>query len=133
MLSENELHFVDDGIQAAEGPRDRFISVIAILKSWAVDTEFRGCAFLNAASEIPDPTSRLRKVGTRLYDKIRTRVKQLAKELIESDPKYRDFTVEQLVEDYMVAFSGAVALSQIYHAVWPIEQAIDSIERLIGE
>ena len=133
VLSENELHFVDDGIRSSQSARDRFISVIANLKPWAIDTEFRGCAFLNAASEIPDPTSRLRKVGTRLYDEIRLRVEKLAKELIESDPKYRHFDVAALVEDYMVAFSGAVALSQIYHSIWPIEQAIESIERLIGE
>ena len=132
-LSENELHFVDDGIRSAEDARGRFLSVIANLKPWAIDTDFRGCAFLNAASEIPDPSSRLRKVGTRLYDEIRGRVEQLTKELVESDARYSHFTVEKLVADYMVAFSGAVALAQIYHAVWPIEQAIESIECLIGD
>ena len=133
-LSEQELTFVDEGINQANGAQARMMSILLGLKLWAQDTEFRGCAFLHAASEIPDPSSRLRKVGTRLYDGIRERAKILAKELVASDKvKYGHLDAEKLAKDYMVAFSGAVALAELYHAIWPIEQAIESIEGLIGE
>lgn len=132
-LSAHELLYVDSGIREAKGARARFMSVLVNLKPWALNTDFRGCAFLNAASEIPEPGSRLRKVGRKLYDEIRQQVRELAQELIESDAKYSDFDADKLTEDYMVAFSGAVALAQIYHAIWPIEQAIESVDRLIGK
>lgn len=132
-LSAHELQYVDSGIREAKGARARFMSVLVNLKPWALNTDFRGCAFLNAASEVPEPGSRLRKVGRKLYDEIRKRVRELAQELIESDAKYSDFDADKLTEDYMVAFSGAVALAQIYHAIWPIEQAIESVERMIGQ
>lgn len=134
VLSDNEIRFVENGIGSARSPSDRFMAVMRWLIPWAEDTEFRGCAFLHAASEIPDPSSRLRKVGTRLYDHIRHRVEGLAQELIDSDPdKYANFDAKQLAADYMTAFSGAVAMAGLYHSIWPIEQAINSMERLIGE
>lgn len=133
-LSEKELHFVEEGIRAATEPRERFMSVLRWLKPWATETNFRGCAFLHAATEVPDPDSRLRMVGTKLYDGIRARIEQLAGELVASDPeKYGRFDAKTLANDYMVAFAGAVAQAEIYHAIWPVEQAIETIERLIGE
>lgn len=133
-LSDNELVFVDSKIRQAKTARTRFLAVIESLKPWSLDTNFRGCAFLNTASEIPDPSSPLRKVGTKLYDEIRARVEHLAKELIESDPKkYGGLNIKTLTDDYMIAFSGAVALAELYHAIWPIEQGVKTVRRLIGE
>ena len=63
-MSVKEQHFVDDAIANSKTTKDRFLSVIQSLEEWAQMTEFRGCAFLNIASEIPDPNSPLRKVGT---------------------------------------------------------------------
>ncbi len=133
ILSENELRYVDDGINAATEPRERFLSVLKWLKPWATETNFRGCAFLHAATEVPNAESKIRKVGTRLYDSIRSRVERLAKELVSSDQAYQHLDAKKLASDYMVAFAGAVSQAEIYHAVWPIEQAIETIERLIGE
>lgn len=133
-LSNRELRYVDSAIQAAEGTFDRFMSVLVSLKPWAEETDFRGCAFLNIASEIPDASSPLRKVGTRLYDEIRLRVEVLVKELIDSDTKkYKHLDVDSLTKCYMTAFSGAVALSEIYNDVGPIYDAADSVRQFIGE
>jgi hypothetical protein len=89
---------------------------------------------MNISAEVPDPKSPLRKVGTRLYDEIRTRVESLASKLIESDTKkYGHLDATELTKDYMIAFAGAVALAEIYHAIWPIEQAEQTVRRLIGK
>ena len=134
ILSEKELCFVDEGIQSSNDPRERLLSVLTWLETWATNTDFRGCAFLHAASEVPDPNHRLRKVGTRLYDEIRHRVEKLVEEFLASDiAKYGHLDAKTLANDYMVLFSGAVALAEIYHAIWPIEQAVETFERLIGE
>jgi hypothetical protein len=33
----------------------------------------------------------------------------------------------------MVAFTGAVALAAIYHAIWPVADALHTVRRLIGK
>lgn len=133
-LSNNEINYIENAIASAKGPLNRFLSVITSLADWAKDTEFRGCAFINISAEIPEPTSPLRKVGTRLYDEIRKRVESLAEELIKSDArKYGHLDAKVLANDYMIIFSGAVALTGIYHAIWPIEHAEQTVQRLIGK
>jgi hypothetical protein len=86
--------------------------VIRSLEPWLRDTEFRGCAFINMASEIPDPKHPLRKVGREVYDFVRGRVAALAEELIASDAsQYGYLDAEELTGEYMVAFTGAISLA----------------------
>jgi len=134
ILSDRELNFIDSFISAAKTPETRFMAVIETLKPWATDTKLRGCAFINIAAEIPDEKSPLRKVGTRLYDEIRLRIERLTEELIASDEeKYGHLDVKKVTEEYFMAFASATGLIGIYHAIWPAEQAINSVKRLIGK
>jgi hypothetical protein len=125
---------VDNFILAADGSRDRFLAVIRSLEPWLLETDFRGCGFINMAAEIPDPEDPLRSEGREVYDIVRTRVETLANELIASDPKkFRHLDAGELTNEYMVAFTGAIALAEIYHAIWPVEHALITVRRLIGE
>ena len=133
-IMESEIVHLNNSIQAAKGPLERFYAVIRSLEPWLRDTRFRGCAFLNMASETPDPKHPLRKVGTRIYDAARSRVETLTEELIASDAgKYGHLDAEELAAGYMVAFTGAVALAELYHAIWPVEDALKTVRRLIGD
>jgi AcrR family transcriptional regulator len=133
-LKDTEIAHVDNAIKAAKGRVNRFLAVIRSLEPWLLDTEFRGCAFINMASEIPDPKHPLRKVGREVYDHVRTRVATLAEELIASNAsKYGHLDARELTSDYMVVFTGAISLAEIYHAIWPIEDALNTARRLIGE
>jgi AcrR family transcriptional regulator len=133
-LKDTEIVHVDNSIQAAKGRVNRFLAVIRSLEPWLLDTEFRGCAFINMASEVPDPRHPLRKVGREVYDFVRGRVAALAEELIASDArKYGHLDVKELTREYMVAFTGAISLAEIYHAIWPVKDALNTARRLIGE
>jgi AcrR family transcriptional regulator len=133
-LMANEINYVENAIANSEGPLDRFLAAITSLKAWAISTEFRGCAFMNISAEIPEPSNPLRKIGTKLYDEIRNRVEQLANELIESNTKkYGHLDASAITKDYMIIFAGAVGLMEIYHAIWPVEHAEQTMRRLIGE
>lgn len=133
-IKAGEIAFVENAIQSAKGMVNRFLAVITSLKPWLKKTNYRGCGFLNMASEIPDHKSPLRKPGIALYDQIGQRVEDLCKELIESDSKkYGHLDVKELSNDYMVAFSGAVLLAEIYHSNWPVDHALETLQRLIGE
>lgn len=134
VLSDNEIRFVDEMIASKTKPLDRFFAVIESLAPWATSTNYRGCAFMNIAAEIPDAKSPLRKVGRRLYDQIRDRVEKLTEELVQSDNKrYGHLDVKTVSDAYMSLFAGAVALAEVYHDIWPIENAIKSVKRLIGQ
>jgi AcrR family transcriptional regulator len=133
-LSESELAYIDGYMSAAKGVENRFYSIIQSLEAWLIDTEFRGCGFINMASEIPDFNSPLRKPGKKLYSNIRLRVEKVCQELIDSDAdKYGHLDMKVLSSDYMVAFAGAVALAELYHDIWPVEHAVKTVRGLIGE
>ena len=133
-LKDAEVVYVGNAIRSAKGRVNRFLAVIRSLEPWLQDTQFRGCAFINMASEIPDPKHPLRKVGREVYDLVRAQVTTLAEELIASDArKYGHLDARELTSDYLVAFTGAISLAEIYHAIWPIEDAVNTVRRLIGE
>jgi AcrR family transcriptional regulator len=131
---EGEIAHIDNTIRAAKGAEARFFAVMHSLEPWMVDTDFRGCGFINIAAEIPDHKHPFRKVGRELYDLVWERVETLAKELIASDAKrYGHLDAKELTGEYMVAFTGAVALAAIYHAIWPVEDALNTVRHLIGQ
>lgn len=131
---EKEIASLDEALQNTDGALERFLLAVEWLKPWLDETNFRGCAFLHTVAEIPDPKSPLRKQGKILYDNVRLRIRELATELIASSrKKYGHLDPEQLTNAYMVVFAGAIALSEIYHANWPVEHALDALRSLLGE
>jgi len=134
LMKEAEVAHVENAIRTADGPLERFYAVMRSLEPWLLDTEYRGCGFINMAAEIPDAKHRFRKVGREAYDFVRGRVQTLAKELIASNPKkYGHFDAKELTSKYMVAFAGAISLAEIYQAIWPVEDALNTVRRLIGQ
>ena len=133
-VKEGEIAHVENFIRAAKGPVNRFLSVMKSLEPWLQDTNYRGCGFINMAAEVPDPKSKLRKVGKEVYDEIRLQVEALSEELIASDKKnYGHLDAKVLSYEYMMAMTGAIALAEIYHAIWPVKHALETVRRLIGQ
>lgn len=133
-LRKNEEVYIAQAIQAVTGPRERFLEVLRCQRPWLESTNFRGCGFINIASEIPDPDSPLRKEGQKIYDSARALVRSLAKDLIASDQeKYGHLDADQLTSDYILILTGTLAQAEIYHSMKPLEQALEAIQRLIGE
>jgi AcrR family transcriptional regulator len=62
-LAQQEQAGIRGAIERADAKPDRALELIAeLLGSAACSPGFRGCAFINAAAEYPDPTSAVRKV-----------------------------------------------------------------------
>lgn len=129
-----ELATIDAAIDAAGDPLQRFMAPMETVRPWLKQTNYRGCGFINIAAEVPDPKSPLRRTGIELYDAIEGRVERLAAELIASDKdQYGHLDPRVLSKEYMVAFGGAVALAQIYHDIWPIEDALKIVRSWLGQ
>ncbi|TNF34428.1 MAG: TetR/AcrR family transcriptional regulator [Gammaproteobacteria bacterium] len=131
---EEEEAYVESCIAKAGTPRERFLSIMESVGPWLIATDFRGCVFMNMASEVPDHTSPLRNEGENIYSSVRDRVTGLSRDLIHSDQtRYGHLDVTELTNEYMLIFAGAIALAEIYHAIWPFEHAVQTLRRLIGE
>ena len=133
-LREGEERYLDNSIAAAKGPLNRFLAPIRSVGPWLEDNKFRGCPFVNIAAEVPDHKSPLRKEGIKVYDAARARIESVSQELLESDPdQYGHLDWKQLSNDYMLLFTGTISLADIYHDIWPVEQAEKAVKRLIGK
>jgi len=106
--------------------------VIESLEPWLKANQMRGCSFLNMVAEEPDPKSPLRKEGRKHYEGLRRLIRELAVELVESDPEhYGKLDADAITDEYMVIIGGSIALAEIYHDAWPLRQGIDMVARLV--
>jgi AcrR family transcriptional regulator len=136
ILKIRELDFLDAFMAEKKdlGIEPYFLSIIESLRPWSLQTEFRGCGFINIAAEVPDPASPLRNKGKELYDEIRRRVHELCRTLIHSDDdRYGHLDESELTNHYMLAFAGAVVYLELYRDITYVDQALDTMRRLIGE
>ena len=120
-----------DKINEQKTPEDRFMAPIDFLDSWMEECNFRGCAFLNIASEVTDIQSNIRKEVIYHKDGLKAIIRGITKDLKNSDTKYKKLDVEFITDAYYVLIEGAIVASQNYGEKWPIEAARKSIEKLI--
>ena len=128
-----ELQNVDNFIAEAKDPIGRYLAPMKSLEPWLKETAFRGCPFINIASEVPDPASPLRKAGIDVYTQVGEKVARVCRELVESDSSYRHLDHRQLAKDYMLIFAGAVAMSELYHDIRPARQAMEAVTSLLKQ
>lgn len=117
-----------------KSPYTRFMAVLEVLKPLMKETDFKGCRFLNMASEVLDPKSGIRKEGVQHFELLRPILRELAQDLIASDSvKYGHLNADKLCDDYLTIQMGAIALCEIYHDTWPLDHAVGFVKRLLAK
>lgn len=78
-----------DGVMAKhpDEPRRQLHDLFEALVDRVRRPEFRGCAFINAATEFPDKTSRARIVALAHKEELRRRLLELAQGVAAADPR----------------------------------------------
>jgi AcrR family transcriptional regulator len=113
-------------------PKERFLAVIESVEPWLKKNSLRGCPSLNMVAEVPDPRHLIRQEGRRHYDNLRRIVHGLAHDLIQSDRQtYGELDADRLATDYLLILAGAIAMTEIYHEIWPARQGVEMVKRLI--
>jgi len=120
-----------DKINEFDAPIDRFMAPLEFLSIRLPECNYRGCAFLNIASEITDTHSNIRKEVIYTKDGFKSLIRELTKDLRNSDAKYKDLEIEFITNAYYILIEGAITASQIYGEIWPIEGARKSIKKII--
>lgn len=82
--------------------REKILDVFDTLGTWSECADFRGCPFLNAAAELPDPTHPARAVARDNKLRLRSYLAQQAEVGGARDP-------EALAGQLLMLFDGAIA------------------------
>jgi AcrR family transcriptional regulator len=112
-------------------PYDRLLSVFEFLASWLQGCNFRGCAFLNIASEVPDINHRIRKEVMAHKDELRALLRHLIQALQDQEREFAGIDLDFLTDALYVIFEGLISSCQNYGNTSLIEAARQSFEKLL--
>jgi len=125
------MNVIKEMINKIDDPVEKYMAIISSLINFMEETNFRGCAFSNIASEIVDKNNPIRKEVKFHEDMFLSVIRDVVQNLKESDKRFNEIDVEYITKSYYVIAEGALTASRNYHDFWPMEYAIKTIEKLI--
>jgi AcrR family transcriptional regulator len=90
-----------------DDPRARLLAMFDVLDTWFNDADFRGCMFINTASEFPDPRDPIHKAAADHKRWNRDYFRQLASECGMDDP-------DAFADQYTALVEGTLILRQVH-------------------
>jgi AcrR family transcriptional regulator len=108
--------YLQEQTEGLADPREKLLAVFGAYEEWLVGEDFRGCAFANAAAEIPDPNHPARIVAQRHKEGVREHLAALAKEAGFDKS-------ESLAERLLLLLEGAAATAAMRRSGEPLEVA----------
>ena len=105
--------YLQEQTEGVADPREKLLAVFGAYEDWLVGDDFRGCAFANAAAEIPDPDHPARIVAQRHKEGVREHMAALAKEAGFDEP-------EALAERLLLLLEGAAATAAMRRSGEPL-------------
>jgi len=112
-------------------PYKKIVKIFSVLETWLPECKYRGCAFVNIASEIPDQKNEIRKVVIEHKQELKKLFKSIIQDLKKSSEKYSKISVPLLTDALYLLFEGAVTSSQSFNSVWPVDSARKSFDALL--
>lgn len=109
-------------------PKIRIFAIFSLIKSFAEQTNFRGCAFLNMASEFPNRNSPVREIIAQHKTALRNYLEILVGDAL---PKESKEIVKAKTTTIFLLLEGALVESQNYGEIWPIQAAEKAIQQLL--
>src|SRR5215210_731960 len=108
--------YLREATERVIGPREKLLAVFSAYGEWLVGEDFRGCAFANAAAEIPDPNHPARIVARRHKEGVKDCLTTLAREAGFDEP-------EALAERLLLLLEGATATAAMRRSGEPLDVA----------
>ena len=104
-------------------PRSTLLAMFDVLHKWFTHSDFRGCQFINAAAEFPNPHDPVHAVAAEHKRKNRDFFRDLAAAAGASDP-------ESFADRYTALVEGTLVLRQVHgrdDAAKVIKPAVESL------
>lgn len=129
--ANRSMNLIKDMINNINDPYDKYMSIVKSLVQYMRDTDFRGCAFSNIASEIVDKNNPIRKEVKYHEDMFISIIGDVVLNLKESDNRYKNVDVDYVTSMYYLIVEGALTASRNYNELWPLNYAIKAVDNLI--
>lgn len=127
--SEKLLRRVQQTAEGQPDPKMGIFAIFTLLHNFAEQTNFRGCAFLNMASEFPDRNSQVRDIIVQHKTRLREYITTLVQAALPDQPPE---TVQVKANTIFLLLEGALVESQNYGNTWPIEAAKIAVQQLLN-
>jgi len=125
------MGWLETSVNKVRKPSEKIIALFDYLEQWMSECRFRGCAFLNIASEIPDIKNRIRAEVVDHKKQLCQMVEKLLTELKESGEQYKTLQVQPSAKTIYVLIEGAIVSSQNFNDTWPIIAAREQVKLMI--
>jgi len=109
----------------AATPRARLLAVFEALEEWFAQPDFRGCLFLGAAAEFPDPQDPIHAAAAAHHRHVLAYLRTLA---AAAGARH----AARLARELMLLVEGAIAVTQVNGPVGAAKQARRAAETLIA-
>ena len=126
------MQWLSDHLKTKSSPYKKLISLFAFLEKWLRECDFRGCAFLNIATEVPDVNHRIRKEVVSHKNELRKLFRDLLADLKKSDKEYSGIDIPLLSDFFYVLFEGTISACQNYGDAALIEKARKSFDKMLN-
>ena len=116
-------------VERSEEALERLLGLFTFLERWLVNSNFRGCAFLNITAEFPSSDHRIRQVVISHKDALQAYIAQLVDRLDVSDS---DNNSAHLVNPIYLLFEGTICQCQMYRTTKYIQNTREMVRQLIS-
>jgi AcrR family transcriptional regulator len=108
-----------------EDPKERLLATFEAYGEWLVGDDYRGCAFINAATEIADPDHPARAVALSHKKRVQEHLASLAVQAGLHEP-------ETLAEELLLLLEGATVTASMRKSPEPLDTARATAQSLVG-
>ncbi len=108
-----------------EDPKERLLATFEAYGEWLVGDDYRGCAFINAATEIADPDHPARAVALSHKKGVQEHLASLAAQAGLHEP-------ETLAEELLLLLEGATVTASMRKSLEPLDTARATAQSLVG-
>ncbi len=125
------MGWLKESVSGKNTAEEKLMAVFDFLKKWMSESNFRGCAFLNIAAEIPAIDTKIRDEVIKHKNDLQAYLQNIVHDLIEANSSYAELEIQQTVKMVYVLVEGAIVSSQNYNDTWPIEAAQQAVNNLL--
>lgn len=130
-MADQDIAEMRAGVATLNSPHDRFYGLLTLLPAWLEEFNYRGCPYQIILAEAPPGDEGLHAVSRRHHEEIIELIKELARDYSEDCPALRRMDLNHLAKRYVILMDGAIAAAVAYRENWPIEEARQTLEKII--
>lgn len=108
-----------------EDPKERLLAAFEAYGEWLVGDDYRGCAFINAASEIAESDHPARRVALSHKERVAEHLASLAAQARLQEP-------DTLAEELLLLLEGATVTASMRKSREPLDTARATAQSLVG-